>query len=40
MIQSNGSMPCTVINNKQINSHETDGHGSAIKGEDAEELSV
>lgn len=38
MIQSNESMPCTVINTKQINSCETDGPGSAIKGQDAEEL--
>ena len=37
MIQSNESMPCPVINTKQINSCETDGPGSAIKGQYTEE---
>lgn len=34
MIRSNESMPCTVINTKQINSCETDGRGSTIKGQE------
>lgn len=38
IIQSNESMPCPVINTKQINSCETDGPGSAIKGQYTEEL--
>ena len=32
------ALPCTVINTKQINSCETDRPGSAIKGQDTEEL--
>lgn len=40
MIQSYETVPYTVINTEQMNSRETERPGSAIKGQDAEELSV
>ncbi len=40
LIQSNESMPCPVINTKLISSCETDRPGSAVKGQDAEELLI
>jgi len=33
-------MPCTVINTKQINSCKSDGLGSAIKSQGAEEFLI